>query len=42
VRIEVGRNPHNSGYLATKAGKMGHLLTTHQDDEEPEIAVILR
>lgn len=39
VRIEVGRNPHNSSYLATKAGKMGHLFT-HQDDEGPEIAVI--
>jgi GTP cyclohydrolase II len=26
VPIECGRNPHNDGYLATKAGKLGHLL----------------
>ncbi len=37
VKIEVGRNPHNTHYLATKAGKLGHLLTTHQDDEEPVV-----
>jgi len=44
VTIEVGRNPHNTGYLATKAGKMGHLLTaqTHQDDGKPEMAVVTR
>ncbi|MBU6951825.1 MULTISPECIES: GTP cyclohydrolase II [unclassified Hahella] len=33
VPLEVGRNPHNRNYLATKAGKLGHLLTTHQDDD---------
>lgn len=33
VPIEVGRNPHNDHYLLTKAGKLGHLLTTHQDDD---------
>lgn len=42
VTIEVGRNPYNSGYLATKAGKMGHLLTSHQDDDKPEMALITR
>ena len=35
VPLEVGRNPHNQHYLATKAGKLGHWLTTHQDDDEP-------
>ncbi|RMF15049.1 MAG: GTP cyclohydrolase II, partial [Gammaproteobacteria bacterium] len=33
VPLEVGRNPHNAHYLATKAGKLGHWLATHQDDE---------
>ena len=42
VTIEVGRNPHNSGYLATKAGKLGHLFTTHQDDAEPGVVRPLR
>jgi GTP cyclohydrolase II len=39
VAIEVGRNPHNDGYLNTKASKLGHYLNnstkaaiTHQDD----------
>lgn len=31
VSIEVGRNPHNNGYLNTKASKLGHFLS-HQDD----------
>ncbi len=26
VAVEYGRNPHNAGYLDTKAAKMGHLL----------------
>lgn len=26
VPLECGRNPHNEGYLSTKAGKLGHLL----------------
>ena len=26
VAIEVGRNPHNDGYLNTKASKLGHYL----------------
>jgi GTP cyclohydrolase II len=40
VPIEVGRNPHNDGYLNTKATKLGHYLKTdaktdisHQDDK---------
>jgi GTP cyclohydrolase II len=40
VAIEVGRNPHNDGYLNTKASKLGHYLKasakadiSHQDDE---------
>lgn len=32
VPLEVGRNPHNEGYLNTKKGKLGHMLS-HQDDE---------
>ena len=44
VSIEVGRNPHNDGYLNIKASKLGHYLkekandntapqqVTHQDD----------
>ncbi len=26
VSIECGRNPHNENYLATKAGRLGHLM----------------
>lgn len=36
VSIQVGRNPHNEHYLNTKAGKLGHWLTTHQDDDPAE------
>ena len=31
--LEVGRNPHNDGYLSTKASKLGHWLKSHQDDD---------
>lgn len=31
---ETGRNPHNSQYLATKKGKLGHLFAD-PDDKEP-------
>ena len=34
--IEVGRNPHNEGYLSTKASKLGHWLQSHQDDFSSE------
>jgi len=36
VPLQVGENPHNEGYLATKADKLGHWLKTHQDDDSPE------
>jgi len=26
VAIQTGMNPHNEGYLATKAGKLGHMM----------------
>ncbi|MBD9415751.1 GTP cyclohydrolase II [Pseudomonas sp. PDM16] len=33
--LETGLNPHNRKYLATKAGKLGHLLgLKHQAEEE--------
>ncbi len=31
---ETGRNPHNAHYLATKKGKLGHLLTTKPSGDE--------
>ena len=34
VPIECGRNPHNDSYLATKAGKLGHLL--HPSPGKPQ------
>lgn len=34
VPHQVGRNPHNEGYLDTKAAKLGHLFVSHQDDDE--------
>jgi GTP cyclohydrolase II len=37
VPHQVGRNPHNTAYLDTKALKLGHFLVSHQDDEAPEI-----
>ena len=34
--LQFGKNPHNSKYLATKAGKLGHLLgQLHQAEAEP-------
>lgn len=30
IPLHTGRNPHNERYLATKAGKLGHLMD-HQD-----------
>ena len=33
--LQFGLNPHNSKYLATKAGKLGHMLgNQHQAEEE--------
>jgi GTP cyclohydrolase II len=35
VPLQLGRNPHNSKYLATKAGKLGHLFgQLHQAEDE--------
>ena len=31
IPLHTGRNPHNVKYLATKAGKLGHLMD-HQDE----------
>lgn len=35
VPLQVGKNRHNEDYLATKMGKLGHLMSEHhfQDDE---------
>ncbi len=36
VALQPGRNVHNARYLATKAGKLGHMLTDlHQDEVVP-------
>ena len=32
IPLHTGKNPHNAKYLATKAGKLGHLMD-HQDEE---------
>ncbi|MDT4842679.1 Riboflavin biosynthesis protein [compost metagenome] len=38
VPLQKGLNPHNRHYLATKAGKLGHLLgNMHQGEAEAEI-----
>lgn len=29
VPLQVGKNRHNEDYLATKAGKLGHMMTEH-------------
>lgn len=31
IALQTGRNPHNAKYLATKAGKLGHMMD-HQDE----------
>lgn len=31
VSLQIGSNPHNAKYLATKAGKLGHLFDEHND-----------
>ncbi|MNN24323.1 GTP cyclohydrolase-2 [compost metagenome] len=37
VPLQKGLNPHNKRYLATKAGKLGHLLgNMHQGEAEAE------
>ena len=34
---ETGRNPHNAKYLATKKGKLGHLLDASEEGNEDSI-----
>ena len=35
--LQFGKNPHNAKYLATKAGKLGHMLgQLHQAETEPD------
>ena len=34
--LQVGKNRHNEGYLATKAGKLGHMMTEHHFKEPTE------
>lgn len=36
VALQTGRNPHNLHYLATKAGKLGHLFDTQDDQNKDE------
>lgn len=36
LSLEPGRNPHNAKYLATKKGKLGHLLGESADDSSAE------
>lgn len=31
LRLRTGRNPHNADYLATKAGKLGHMFSDSGD-----------
>lgn len=33
VPLQYGRNPHNEKYLATKQGKLGHLMQDWEQDE---------
>lgn len=32
--LQVGKNSHNEQYLATKAGKLGHMMTEHHFKED--------
>lgn len=34
VALQTGRNPHNRNYLATKAGKLGHLFDALDDQDK--------
>ena len=36
VPLHTGHNPHNSHYLATKAGKLGHMMGTEHQGEVPQ------
>lgn len=34
VPLQVGKNRHNEGYLATKMGKLGHMMSEHHFRDE--------
>ncbi|GGO78407.1 GTP cyclohydrolase-2 [Marinobacterium nitratireducens] len=36
VPLQVGKNRHNEQYLATKMGKLGHMMTEHHFRDEEE------
>lgn len=36
LALQEGENPHNDQYLATKAGKLGHMLGDQHQDEQVE------
>ncbi|MBN3564058.1 GTP cyclohydrolase II [Aliamphritea spongicola] len=36
VPLQVGKNRHNEEYLATKMGKLGHMMTEQHFQEEPQ------
>ena len=36
VPLHTGHNPHNSHYLATKAGKLGHMMGNEHQGEVPQ------
>ena len=36
VPLHTGHNPHNRYYLATKAGKLGHMLGNEHQGEVPQ------
>lgn len=38
VPLQVGKNPHNEGYLATKMGKLGHMMSEQHFVETPDFA----
>ena len=38
VPLQIDHNPHNKKYLATKAGKLGHMLgSLHQGEAEGSV-----
>ncbi|WP_261843568.1 GTP cyclohydrolase II [Aliamphritea ceti] len=36
VPLQVGKNRHNEDYLATKMGKLGHMMTEQHFQEDPQ------
>jgi GTP cyclohydrolase II len=33
IPLQIGRNPHNTKYLSTKAGKLGHMFDHQREDD---------